>query len=85
MIHGWFTDIPSSRGRGGTRIPESGMPARTSHLELASESAFLAVLDGAGLIGDLIGTTATPSITTTGTTRRAERFTTATITIEEEV
>ena len=57
MIRGWFTEIPSWRGRDGTRIPESGLAARTSRLEWASESASSAVLDGAGVTGDSIGMT----------------------------
>ena len=58
------------------------MRARTFFLELVLELVSLAVLAGAGLIGDSIGTTTTPSITTTGTTRRAGRFTTAARSIE---
>ena len=69
---------------GGTRIPESGMAGRTFHSESASESASSAVLDGAGLIGDSIGITDTQFITTAGTTPGAPRFTTGTITTEEE-
>ena len=82
MIHGWFTDLPWSSGRDGTRIPESGTAAPTSHLELASESASLAVLDGAGPIGDSTGTTTTQPFITTGISRRAGRFITATLIIE---
>ena len=40
MIRGWFTEIPSWRGRDGIRIPESGLAARTSRSESASESAW---------------------------------------------
>ena len=82
MIRGWFTEIPSWRGRDGTRIPESGLAARTSRSESASESACSAVLDGAGVIGDSIGMTGTQFITTTGTTPGAARFTTGTISTE---
>ena len=57
MIRGWFTEIPSWRGRDGTRIPEFGLAARTSRSESASESASSEVLDGAGVIGDSIGIT----------------------------
>ena len=46
---------PIWRGRDGTRIPESGLAARTSRSDSASESASSAVLDGAGVIGDSIG------------------------------
>ncbi len=56
-IRGWFTEIPSWRGRDGTRIPEFGLAARTSRSESASESASSAVSDGAGVIGDSIGIT----------------------------
>jgi len=64
--------------------PESGTAAPTSRLESASESAGSAALDGDGAIGDGTGTTTTRSLTITGTTRRVGRFTTATITTEEE-
>ena len=74
MIRGWFTEIPSWRGRDGTRIPESGLAARTSRSESASESASSAVLDGAGVIGDSIGITDTQCITTAGTTPGADTF-----------
>ena len=84
MIRGWFTEIPSWRGRDGTRIPESGLAARTSRSESASESASSAVLDGAGLIGDSIGITDTQCITTAGTTPGAARFITGAISTEEE-
>ena len=84
MIRGWFTEIPSWRGRDGTRIPESGLAARTSRSESASESAGSEVLDGAGVIGDSIGITDTQCITTAGTTPGAARFITGTISTEEE-
>ena len=83
MIRGWFTDIPYYRGRGGTRIPEFGMAARTSHSESASESASLPVLDGAGLIGDSIGIIDIQFITTTGTSPAAPLFTTGAISTAE--
>lgn len=83
-IRGWFTDIPYCRGRGGIRIPESGMKARTSRSESALESVSSGVLDGAGLIGDSIGITDTQFITAPGTTPGAPRFTTGTITTGEE-
>ena len=54
-ILGSFTEIPSWRGQAGIRIPESGTAAHTFHSEGASESAGTEVLDGAGIIGDLIG------------------------------
>ena len=57
MIRGWFTEIPSWRGRDGTRIPESGLAARISRSDSALELAGSAVLDGAGVIGDSIGIT----------------------------
>ena len=84
MIRGWFTEIPSWRGRDGTRIPESGLAARTSRSESASESAGSEVLDGAGVIGDSIGITATQCITTAGTTPGAERFITEAVSTEVE-
>src|ERR1019366_7641120 len=84
ITRGWFTESLSWRGRGGTRIPESGMAARTSHSESASESASSEVLDGAGLIGDSIGITDTQCITTTGTTPGAGRFTTGATSTEVE-
>ncbi len=84
MIHGWFTELPYTPGQGGTRIPESGMAARTSRSESVSESASSAASDGVGLIGDSIGITDTQFITTIGTIRAATRFTTAAIITEEE-
>lgn len=84
MIPGWFTEVPSWRGRDGTRIPESGMAVLTSRSELVSESVSSAAMDGAGLAGDLTGMTDTRPITTTGTTPGATRFTTATIITVEE-
>jgi len=83
-IRGWFTAIPLCRGRGGTHIPESGMKARTSRSESALESVSSEVLGGVGLIGDSIGITDTQFLTTTGTTPEAPRFTTGTLTTEEE-
>ena len=59
-IRGWFTDIPLAPGRAGIRIPESGLAARTSRSESASESASSAVSDGAGVTGDSTGITTTP-------------------------
>ena len=58
-------------GRAGIRILESGMAARTFRSEWASELASSGAMDGAGIIGDLIGTTAPWFTTTTGTTRKA--------------
>src|SRR5580658_3982024 len=84
MIPGWFTDIPSWRGQDGIRIPAFGLVARTYRLESVSESAFLEVLDGAGAIGDLIGTTITPFTTTIGTTPGAILSTTGAITTAAE-
>ena len=83
-IRGWSTALPSGRGLTGIPIPESGMAVLTSHSESALESASTAVSDGAGTIGDLIGTTTTPSITTTATTPGAPLSTTGTVTTEEE-
>ena len=48
-----------------------------------SESAFMADMDGAGTIGDLIGVVDTRCITAAGTTLGAIRFTTGAISIEE--
>jgi hypothetical protein len=78
-ILGWFTEIPSWRGRGGTRIPASGMRDLTFRSELASESVGSEVLDGAGVIGDSIGTTDTQPTITTATTPTATPFITGTI------
>ena len=76
MIRGTFTDIPWGRGRGGIRIPEFGLAARTFRSELVSESGTTAVLDGDGVIGDLIGVADTRFITAAGITPGARRFTT---------
>ena len=84
ITHGWFTGIRSRLGRDGIRILESGLAGRIFRLGLALELAGSEALAGGGGIGDLIGTTITRSITTAGTTRGAERFTTATITTAEE-
>ena len=46
------------RGLGGTSIQEFGMAALTFRSESASESATSEDMDGAGIIGDLIGITA---------------------------
>jgi hypothetical protein len=78
MIPGWFMEVPSWRGRDGTRIREFGMTAHTFRSELDSESDSSEDMDGAGVIGDLIGTTDTRFMTTTGITREAARFTTET-------
>ena len=59
------------------------MAAPTSPSESALELVFLAATAGAGAVGASIGTITTRSITTTGTTRAAERFTTGTLTIGE--
>src|SRR5271165_1621419 len=75
-------EIPSWRGRGGIRIPESGMTTPSSGSESASESVGSEVGDGAGIIGDAIGTTETSTITTTTTTPGAARFITGTTTTE---
>ena len=74
MIRGWLTEIPSWRGRDGTRIPEFGTTARTSHSELASELAFLEVMGGAGTIGDSIGVADSQRLTTAGIIPGARRF-----------
>lgn len=83
MILGWFTDTPSRRGRGGMSTPGSGLAAHTCRLESALELAGLAVLDGAGHTGDLIGITATQFITMRGTTPEAAHSTTGTISTGE--
>jgi hypothetical protein len=59
------------------------MAAPTSPSESASELAFSAATAGVGVAGASIGTTTTRFITTIGTTRPAERFTTGTLTIGE--
>src|SRR5208283_1184677 len=81
---GGSTDIPSWRGRDGTRIRESGLAARTSISESALESVGTAVLDGAGVIGDSIGITDTQCTTMPDTTPGAERFITGAISTEEQ-
>lgn len=60
------------------------MTAPTSRSESASESAGGEVLVGAGGIGDSTGITVTRLMATAGTIRGATRFTTETLTIEEE-
>ena len=82
---GWFTEIPSWRGRGGTRIPASGGTGHTFRGESASRSVGSGVSGGAGVIGDSIGITTTQSMTTTGTTPTAGPFTTGTISTGVEV
>ncbi len=73
-IHGWFTDIPSWRGRDGIRIPGSGLADRTSRLGSALESGGGADLDGDGDTGDSTGTTITQCLTTVGITPRSRTF-----------
>jgi hypothetical protein len=77
-------EVPSDHGLAGTPIPESGMAVLIFPSESVSELVSTAVLDGVGIIGDLIGITTTRYTTTTGTTRGAPHSTTATITIAEE-
>ena len=84
MIRGWFTEVQLARGQDGTRIPESGMTARTSRSDSVSESASSGVLDGAGVIGDSIGITGMQCTTTAGTTRGATRFITGAVSPGEE-
>jgi hypothetical protein len=55
-------------------IRGSGTTARFCFTEPGSESDCSAGMDGAGIIGDLIGITTTPSITTTDTTLTDGRF-----------
>jgi hypothetical protein len=74
MIRGWFMDIRSWRGRDGIRILESGSADRICHSVSGSELGGGAVLDGDGVIGDSIGITITPCLTTADITRGAERF-----------
>ena len=83
ITRGWFTEIPSWRGRDGTRIPEFGLAVRTSRSEWASQSVGSEVLDGAGVIGDSIGVADTQCTTMAGTTPGAERFITGAISPEE--
>ncbi len=73
---------PILRGRGGTRILESGLAVRTSRSDSASASVGMEGLDGAGVIGDSIGIIDTQFMTTTGTTPTATHFTTGTTTTE---
>src|ERR1019366_980189 len=79
ITRGRFTDIPSWRGRDGTRIRESGLAARTSISEWASESVGSEALAGAGVIGDSIGVADTQCMAAAGTTPGAERFITVAI------
>ncbi len=84
MIRGWFTEIPSWRGRVGIRIPESGLADRTYRGAAASESAGSAAMDGAGIIGDSIGVAGTRCTAAAGTTPGATHFITgATSTAQE--
>src|SRR5580700_11854080 len=78
-IRGWFTAILSLAGRAGIPIPESGLAARIFPSELALVLAGSAVSAGDGGTGDSTGTTITCSTITDGTSPRAERFITATI------
>src|ERR1700721_1960529 len=73
MIPGWFTAIQSWPGRDGIRTRESGLAVRIFRSVSASESAGLAVSDGAGDTGDLTGTTTTLFTTTAGIIRIAGR------------
>src|ERR1039458_2258106 len=84
ITRGWFTDIPSRRGRDGTRIPESGLAARIFHSDSASGLAGSEVLDRDGVIGDSTGITTMRSLTTAGTFPRAERFITGAISTAAE-
>src|SRR5580704_13551796 len=78
-IRGWFTEIPSWRGRVGTRIPASGMTVLSFRGESALRSAGSAVGNGAGVIGDLIGAITTSLTTMAATTPAAPPSTTGTI------
>src|SRR6266852_4401215 len=77
-------EVPSWPGRDGTHIPASGMAVHIFPSGSVSESASSEVMDGAGVVGDSIGTTTTQFITTTGTTPIAERFITGTPSIAVE-
>jgi hypothetical protein len=59
------------------------MAGRIFRLDWDSESVFMADMDGAGTIGDLIGVVDTRCITAADTTHGAIRFTTGAISIEE--
>ncbi len=80
-IRGWFTDIPSWRGRDGIRIRESGLAGLIFRSELALESDGGAGLDGDGAIGDSTGITITRGSTAEGTTPGAGRFITGALTL----
>jgi len=56
-IRGWSSEDRSSRGRDGTRIPESGLAAPTPRSVSALELGSSAALAGDGITGDSIGTT----------------------------
>ena len=78
MTRGSIMEIPSTRGRVGTPIPEFGLAVRTFRSESASESASSEVLDGAGIIGDAIGVAVSQLLAAAGITRGATRFITGT-------
>src|SRR5580704_11872010 len=83
-IPGTFTAIRLPRGRGGIRIPEFGLTARTSRGDSVSTSVSSAASVGAGVIGDSIGVAVTRCTTTADTTRKAEPSITATISTPAE-
>jgi hypothetical protein len=80
MILGWFTEIPCTRGRDGTRIRESGSEGHIFRSDSASGLASSAVSVGAGDIGDITGVAATRCMAAADTSPGAIRFTTGAIT-----
>src|SRR5579872_7576345 len=79
MIRGWFTGVPSIRGRDGMHIREFGLEDLTCHSGLVLESGGSEVLGGAGDIGDLIGAAGIRFMAAAGISPAVQRFTTGAI------
>ena len=79
MIRGWFTGVPSIRGRGGMHIREFGLEDLTCHSGLVLELGGSEVLAGAGDIGDLIGAADIRFMAAAGISPAVPRFTTGAI------
>lgn len=82
-IPGRFMGIRSCLGRDGTPIPESGSAVLIFPLVSDLALGGSAALAGAGATGGSTGMAVTPFITTAGTTRGAEPFTTEAVSIVE--